>query len=232
MGWHVVKTSPFGSLTEPQLEQFERAIGAILPSDYRAFLLEHNGPDIEPRDFHTSDGDVDSIVDLYGLHDGPSYRRLDLARRYYDESRMDLDLWPIADDPGGNAICIGIRGWRRGRIFFWDHETQQVTDLAESFDDFLDSLFEWIDPNESRFDKILRTNDAAELRQWLENGMDLEDRDQYGRTPVENAAIWGRTEMVRMLLDAGAQPGTSRVWAVQNGHQEVLALLDARFPPS
>jgi hypothetical protein len=28
------------------------------------------------------------------------------------------------DDPFGNAICIGVSGKHRGKVFFWDHECE------------------------------------------------------------------------------------------------------------
>jgi hypothetical protein len=55
------------------------------------------------------------------------------------------------DDPGGNAICLGIRGPHRGKVYFWDHEEEPDPDewdgqvetagnlevIAESFAEFL-----------------------------------------------------------------------------------------------
>ena len=57
---------------------------------------------------------------------------------------------PIADDPGGNAICLGMSGNERGKVYFWDHEMEadegdeptfeNVYLVAESFASFLKSL--------------------------------------------------------------------------------------------
>jgi hypothetical protein len=58
------------------------------------------------------------------------------------------------DDPFGNAICLGIRGEHRGRVYFWDHEREPDADewngevqtagnlqlLADSFTDFVAGL--------------------------------------------------------------------------------------------
>jgi len=59
------------------------------------------------------------------------------------------------DDPGGNAICLGIRGEHSGRIYFWDHENEPDDEwdgsveqaenlelLAETFADFVAGLRE------------------------------------------------------------------------------------------
>lgn len=58
------------------------------------------------------------------------------------------------DDPFGNAICLGVRGTPRGRVYFWDHErgpapnrwdrqvetAKNVRLLANSFSEFVTGL--------------------------------------------------------------------------------------------
>jgi hypothetical protein len=55
------------------------------------------------------------------------------------------------DDPFGNAICLGVSGKHRGKVYFWDHEHEpdeedwdgrvetagNVKLLAASFTDFV-----------------------------------------------------------------------------------------------
>jgi hypothetical protein len=62
-------------------------------------------------------------------------------------------IW-IADDPFGNAICLGISGGHRGKVFFWNHENEPDPDdwdgsvetagnidlLANSFSEFISGL--------------------------------------------------------------------------------------------
>jgi len=38
--------------------------------------------------------------------------------------RMPSTIIPIADDGGGNQICIGIKGGEQGKIYYWDHNNE------------------------------------------------------------------------------------------------------------
>jgi len=58
------------------------------------------------------------------------------------------------DDPFGNAICLGVSGNHRGKVYFWDHESEPDPDewdgrvetagnvqlLADSFAAFVGGL--------------------------------------------------------------------------------------------
>jgi cell wall assembly regulator SMI1 len=60
---------------------------------------------------------------LYGLAPGNAY---DLEANYEAfEDRMSHALLPVAQDPGGNQICISLRGPTVGRVLFWDHEGER-----------------------------------------------------------------------------------------------------------
>ena len=71
-------------------------------------------------------------------------RRLD---RY--KGRIPRELLWIMDDPCGNAICVGIIGSYRGRVYFWDHEQEEdepslrnISEIAETFAGFVNALSE------------------------------------------------------------------------------------------
>ncbi len=73
----------------------------------------------------------------------------------------------------------------------------------------------------------------------LDAGARLDVRDDLLRsTPLGWACRWGRVELVRLLLERGADPveadaepwATPRTWAEKRGHRDVLALLDGEHP--
>jgi len=65
--------------------------------------------------------------------------------------RIPKNLFPIAHDPGGNLIVIGLSGTEQNKVYFWDHEREaddyepdmsNVHLLANDFDEFLGLLHE------------------------------------------------------------------------------------------
>ena len=69
-------------------------------------------------------------------------------RRY--RKRIPVEMIPVATDPGGNIITLGITSNLRGKVYLWDHEEEvdegEVPDyrniyfVADSFQEFLNSL--------------------------------------------------------------------------------------------
>jgi hypothetical protein len=150
-------------LVPEDLAAFEREIGHALPEDYRAFLETCNGGYAGGRFWFRGptpeDESADAGVnDFGGLRDDHGYLSLREARETYqgEEDRIPRSLIWIADDPFGNAICLGLDGLERGRIYFWDHENEPDPDewdgevdtagnlqlLAESFSEFVAGLRE------------------------------------------------------------------------------------------
>lgn len=78
-----------------------------------------------------------------------------------------------------------------------------------------------------------RRGDVAAVKAFLDKGGDVNTKNQYGATALSYAADKGHTELVRLLLERGADPnvrdtfyGASPMsWAAPNGHLEIVRLL-------
>jgi len=219
-------SNKYGKLVDERLSKFETIIGSRLPEDYREYLLTHNGGKPTPCDFVISEKEgSDSLHVVYGIHNGPSYANLEEVNAVYSK-RIPDSLITIADDPFGNAICICINGENLGKVFFWDHELESedeeepsydnISLLAASFSEFLGKLYEHIDPNESKVDEVLRTDNVQALKQLLEGGYDIEKTNDYDRTLIEEAAIKGNNEMIRLLFESGASLRNALSFAEKN----------------
>ena len=118
-----------GPLTSEKIAEFEASIGETLPNDYREFLSACNGGFLDGRLCCAYGSDEESVCihRVGGIRDDVARFSL-AARRITYSGRIPSDLLWIMDDPFGNAICLGIRGPHRGKVYFWDHEEEPDPD--------------------------------------------------------------------------------------------------------
>jgi len=147
-----------GSLeTDHQITQFEELIGARLPDEYRQFLKSCNGGQVGKDFLDSLSFDENIGIRWFGGFRNEYSLSLEQHRDRYQCSTpapIPLDLIWIGSDVFGNAICLGIHGLHRGKVFFWDHEYQpdpdvwdgsvemseNIWDVTDSFQDFVKQL--------------------------------------------------------------------------------------------
>lgn len=136
-----VRINPFeGSraATEDDVVHFQMGLGAVLPNDYREFLLKHNGGYPEPSGF--ANGNL--VNAFFGFCQKHGCLRCEY---YIHRPIFPFGVIPIGDDAAGNKICLIVAGPDSGKVLFWDHEQEGASDLrllADSFSAFLDSLYD------------------------------------------------------------------------------------------
>ncbi|MFL1391035.1 SMI1/KNR4 family protein [Pseudomonas tritici] len=142
---------PGHSISDDAMKLLESFIGVTLPREYYLFLSRNGGGYPEPDSFRfMGNEDGSSVQRFYGLNRSDTYdfvRNLNLYKK-----RIPEGFIAIACDPGGNQICLCIKGENRGKVYFWDHELENcdetepddsnMTLVSNSFSDFLDGLFE------------------------------------------------------------------------------------------
>lgn len=151
---------PGAPLSEVDITAFEKDIGTSLPDDYREFLQAVNGGWLGGAlliSGTTAEGEpFDSdLHHIGGLRSEPHMDLRNQRAAYQDWlARIPRELIWIMDDSTGNAICLGIAGDARGKIYFWDHELEPDLDetdgtiegmgnislLAQSFASFFSGL--------------------------------------------------------------------------------------------
>jgi hypothetical protein len=72
-----------------------------------------------------SDDDVENIVE--------THRRL--------LPFLPQGVIPIADDGGGDFVCLQYAGQAQPSVVYWHHGDRSVVPLSESFSGFLDMLY-------------------------------------------------------------------------------------------
>ncbi|MDF1996393.1 SMI1/KNR4 family protein [Peribacillus frigoritolerans] len=130
------------------IEQFETENNVKLTEKYKGFLLKWNGGTPEPSVFDISDDQGKSVLNVFnGI--GDMYDNLEKVIDIY-EYRLPDGFIPIADDPAGNAICLGTKAPYMDNIYFWDHEQEPENPddmsnmyfLANDINEFLEKLYE------------------------------------------------------------------------------------------
>ena len=126
-------------LTHSMIAVAERRLGFGLPAPYQRFLLRYNGgrPALCLFPIRWVDSTLqaqypDGMLDVFlCLCDGQQtdlFHRIEVYRE-----RIPADLMPIADDPGGSLILLGVQGARTGQVWFWSHDYE--VDEEETPDD-------------------------------------------------------------------------------------------------
>lgn len=213
-------------VTDHDIVEFERQIGLRLPAPYKQFLLEYNGGEPTPSDFIVSGRpglDVSNVQVFFRLND-TAVPSSELSWNYLIfRDRIPRNLLPIANSDYGDVICISCAGKDTGAIYIWDHEMESVQSIhdglykvADSFDGFSKAIFEYVNPDETEEERIIRVGDVKALRRLLMSGYDVEKMDKYGRTLIENAAIQNQPALIQLLFEHGANLRDSLSLAEQN----------------
>lgn len=137
--------------SDEDLQSLERDLGSTLPAPYRRFLREYNGGTPVPGVFgFIQDGrENNSTVREFFCVTGEGANSVRSVLETY-KNRVPKGLLPVASDPCGNLVCLGISGGERGQVYFWDHDYESEEDeapdssnvylVSNDFDTFLSSL--------------------------------------------------------------------------------------------
>lgn len=115
-----------------RVAEMETKYGVMLPPEYRAFLCKYNGGFTPKTHFRVGK----AASDLRGFFGGGS------AKLNFENVHLDGwvagKLFPIACDSFGNYVAISLREESYGKIYFYDHETEnKISLICDSFSSFL-----------------------------------------------------------------------------------------------
>lgn len=124
-------------LSDSELQEIERTSRGRLPDDYRAFLQKYGGVKFSNASVLIVSGSGKKLDNLKTLFGGPKEDDESIVENiaiYRD--RMPSTLIPIGEH-WGNLVCLGVRGTKSGKVFYWDHETEVTELVANDFATFL-----------------------------------------------------------------------------------------------
>ena len=125
-------------------------LGHHIPPSYKAFLADHDGGEpVRNRFTYEGDGEVErcTVQVFIGVVPSPDGDLVSKAKVMAE--RLPAGVIVIADDPGGNHVCLDGRDGRDGPVLFWDHEYEgdppdeaNLVEIAPDLQAFLDGLTE------------------------------------------------------------------------------------------
>ncbi|WP_437631955.1 SMI1/KNR4 family protein [Sorangium sp. So ce854] len=136
-------------ISDADISSLEERLGAVLPEEYRRFLLEFNGgsPTPDTVDVEGLPGASADVQVFFGIGRSIESSNLDWNLAALAE-RLEAGMIPIAADSGGNVFCLALQGRRRGSVFYCDLESvfgnlaaiPQLFQVASDFNVFLTQL--------------------------------------------------------------------------------------------
>ena len=233
----IQRKNPFGPLDLAALAAFEQQLKPLrLPDDLRQFLIDFNGAHfVDSAEFDEIQRG-NALGNIFGLHSGPEYLRLDWAWVTFAEF-VPRPLLVFAADPYGNYFALSLDGKDRGGIYFVDHERlpARLLDLpkvANTFTALLKRAGAELAPPQAHADivRAIRTGDHDAVREFLANGVPASGQ-------VHHAVHRGDPAILQTIMDAGGSPDerggiggseTPLFVAARTGRADLAALLIER----
>ncbi|MGJ8638806.1 MAG: SMI1/KNR4 family protein [Opitutaceae bacterium] len=207
-----------GGTTEAEISAFETKMQILLPSDYRSFLLKHDGGTLIENSVRIESEEWFELRTLYGLQGDENvlFSDLESMQDCYENSVPD-DLLVIANDWGGNQFVMLRQNPHT--IYWWDHESGEKQKIASNFSDLLSRIVPT--PSEP----------LTNVEELAKNGKTEKDLDRYLRandiTPAicQEAARSGNIELLRVICARKLPLGDALKFASMNGNFEAFDYL-------
>ena len=212
-------------LTPEALEALQAKLGVRFPQEYAEFLLQFNGGHFvrsvefaipNPTEFVTG-----GIMRSFIGEPNDGYEQNGFV--WWADTlsdRIPPEFFPIAHCNGSDQVLLKLvppdsrfEGvWYWDSSAFWDSdEEQSLYWLADSFYEFLSMLVYDIcayeeEPETLPLFQTVQRGAITAIERYLEQGGDVEARNEHGQTLLV-AAAWHRwPKIVRLLLKHGADP--------------------------
>lgn len=144
-------------ITEEDLLAVEENLRIKFPADYKAFIIKSNGGTpidnlmFDFIDVVTNDENNSDIREFFIFYKEENQKYDNIMTIYHimqNEEQIGRGYFPIADDSGGNTICICVSGEDYGKVYFCDHELEDaetghlvMSKISNSFTEFVDNLY-------------------------------------------------------------------------------------------
>lgn len=133
MEWKYVKP-----LSSPEcVREFENLAGYTFPDDFRQCIFNNNGGRPARRMFDT-DVQKERVLKSF-LSFNKEDRETVWKIRDWNKAALPDRYAAFAIDPFGNLVCFDTSN---GKVIFWNHENGHIEQIADSFMEFMECLYE------------------------------------------------------------------------------------------
>lgn len=122
------------------IERVEERLDIILPKDFKEVVKNYNGASPEKEAFDT-DTKKERVFERL-LHFNLTKKGNILEVLNWVKSNIEENVYPFGEDPFGNYICFDYRESNTPKIVFWDRDINRFEFVANSFEEFLNKLYD------------------------------------------------------------------------------------------
>ena len=176
---------------ESEIEALEESIGQELPTDYRDFLVAHNG---QSQESNPGFFDMFSLMPLELVRE--SWNELETLRDDAGEENACPGDWlPFAEDGSGDLLCVDLGGRRIIKKINDDSNEH----MADSFEEWLTDIYSILMNTEFTFDPS--------------SGCGIEPKVQVEEEEEEDSASTNDEDDVVMDGEDGEDEGSSLTYS-------------------
>jgi hypothetical protein len=120
---------------ESLIDQVQIQYAFRIPDDLKDCIRKNNGGTPSPSTFDFGENKNKVFGGLLSFNEGEPDSIYDYAGMFREKGEIGVKMLPFGIDPAGNLICV-----RDGKIVFYDHETDEVFPICDTFTDLLSML--------------------------------------------------------------------------------------------
>jgi hypothetical protein len=118
------------AVSDESILALQVALGCQISGSFRDFVRGNDGAEPEPNSFKISAKNESGVNRFIPVEE--------IVKERGRVETIPTQAYPVAWAEGGNYVFVD--DGNSGAVFFWDHETQELTQLAPDFGAFLDLL--------------------------------------------------------------------------------------------
>lgn len=111
------------------------------PEDFISIVKANDGGKPTPEIFKLKNGTEKIFNYLLSFDQSSKHNIIYINNILRNIHQVNANIVAFADDPFGNLICFEFAGDSSPKVVFWEHETNELLPIANSFSELLENMF-------------------------------------------------------------------------------------------